>query len=370
MRTAMLRRLLPLALLGLSPRLAATQAPDTTLKREVLADGIHLFRAPSDLDRWTATNVVVIVNDDDVTVFDSNTRPRTARLVIAEIRKLTPKPVRTLINSHWHMDHWSGNDEYVKAWPGLRIVATTETRDYMKRMTPRFFTGPLETQAARRKAALDSAIASGRKADGTPLTAEARRKEEEEIASTRAFAAEVATIPRVLPNMAYRDSLVFWSGRREFRLISVTGDATGSTVLYLPAEKMLVMGDVLVAQEDGDGGPPWTTNSYAITPWRNSLRALAALDATVVVPGQGRAFRDKAYLERTAELLGAIIDQVHAALERGVVPLAELQAAVNVDAIGRRYMTDGRAPGPEFAAMVGALVRKVQQESLDGVSRQ
>src|SRR4029078_3000378 len=111
--------------------------PDTSLTKEVLGDGIYLFRAPSALDLWTATNVVVIVTDQDVTVFhrntrggtrvtvfDSNTRGRTARMVIAEIRKITPKPVRTLINSHWHQDHWSGNDEYVKEFPGIQIGAT------------------------------------------------------------------------------------------------------------------------------------------------------------------------------------------------------------------------------------------------------
>ena len=59
---------------------SATTPPDTSLTKEQLGDGVYLFRAPSALDRWTATNVVVIVNDQDVTVFDSNTRPRTARM--------------------------------------------------------------------------------------------------------------------------------------------------------------------------------------------------------------------------------------------------------------------------------------------------
>ena len=58
---------------------AAKTPPDTSLTREVLGEGIYLFRAPSALDLWTATNVVVVVNDQDVTVFDSNTRARTAR---------------------------------------------------------------------------------------------------------------------------------------------------------------------------------------------------------------------------------------------------------------------------------------------------
>jgi cyclase len=353
-------------------RAASAESPppaDTSLTKEVLADGIYLFRAPSALDLWTATNVVVIVNDQDVTVFDSNTRPRTARMVIAEIRKITPKPVRTLINSHWHQDHWSGNDEYVKAFPGLQIVATTETRDYMKRMGSKFFADGLNASVVRSRAALDSAIKSGKQRDGTPLTAEARRASEKDIAETAAFAAEVAAIPRVLPTIAYNDSLVLWSGRREFRLISVTGDATGSTVLYLPAEKILVTGDALVTQEEGNGPPPWTTNSYAITPWRNSLRGLERLDANVVVPGQGPAFHDKAYLKLTADLFDSIISQVHAALERGLVTLSEVQAVVNVDAIGRQYAPNATQPDPRFRALVSALVRKVHQESLDGVSK-
>ena len=128
-----------------TPRIANSQtSKDTSLKRETLADNIYLFRAPSDLDKWTATNVVVVINDQDVTVFDSNTRPVTTRMVIAEIQKLTQKPVRTLINSHWHMDHWSGNNEYVKAFPGVQIIATTETRDFMKRMPRRFFADGLK----------------------------------------------------------------------------------------------------------------------------------------------------------------------------------------------------------------------------------
>jgi len=369
MRSITAIRLLTLcgALLVSARSASAHTPPDTALTKEVLGDGIYLFRAPSTLDLWTATNVVVIVNDQDVTVFDSNTRPGTARMVIAEIRKITPKPVRTLINSHWHQDHWSGNDEYVKAFPGLQIVATTQTRDYMKHMGSKFFADGINAQVVRSRAALDTAIKTGKQHDGSPLTAEARRLSEKDIAETAAFGAEVAAIPRVLPTIAYNDSLVLWSGRREFRLMSVTGDATGSTVLYLPAEKILVMGDALVTQEEGNGPPPWTTTNYAISRWLSSLRGLERLDATVVVPGQGPAFHDKSYLKLTGDLFESIIAQVHAALERGVVSLAEVQTVVNVDSIGRQYAPSAPQPDPRFRTLVAALVKRVHQEALDGV---
>ena len=348
---------------------SGAQAADLELKKDRLADGIFLFRAPSDLDRWTATNSVVIISDQDVTVFDSNTRAGTARMVIAEIRKLTDKPVRTLINSHWHMDHWSGNDEYVKAFPGIRIIATAETRDYMARMSSGFFAESLHAGAARARVALDEAIKSGKTSDGSALTDEIRRQKEKEIEETTSFAREVASLPRVLPNLVFRDSLTFWSGGRELRLFTATGDATACAVLYLPAEKILVTGDVFVRPESGDGPPPWTTNSYSITPWLASLRRFEAMDVGIIVPGQGPAQYDKTSLKLTADAFAAIIDQVHAALERGVFRLDDVQAAVDVDAIGVQFTPGATTPTDGFKRWVTTVVRKVVQESLDGVLR-
>jgi len=338
------------------------------LIKEDLGDGIYVFRAPSDLEYWTATNSVVIVNDDDVTVFDSCTRAVTARAVIAEIRKLTPKPVHVLINSHWHQDHWSGNDEYAKAYPGLRIVSTAETRGFMARMGPRFFVLELgEFGLDQMRKNLADAIKTGKLADGSRLTPEVRARKEASIAMGSQFADEVHALPRVLPNLVYRDEMTWWSGRRELHLMSVTGDATASTILYLPGQKVLVTGDVLVSPEDGIGPPPWTTNSYSVTPWLESLRRMEALDVNAIVPGQGPVMRDKTYLRRTIQLWAAILDQVHAALERGLFKLSEVQAAVNVDRIGKEY-----APGvpltADFPLVVANLVKKAMQEALDGAA--
>jgi cyclase len=339
------------------------------LIKEDLGDGIFVFRAPEDLDYWTSTNSVVVVNEDDAVVFDSCTRAVTARAVIAEIRKLTPKPVRVLINSHWHQDHWSGNDEYVKAFPGLRIIASAQTREYMSRMGPRYFVASIENGLAKRRDELATAIKTGRLADGSPLTPEIRARKEDNLLQREQFAAEVAALPRILPNVVYQDEMTFWSGRREFRLVSVTGDATASTVLYLPGHKVLVTGDVLVSPEDGNGPPPWTTNSYAVTPWLESLRRLDALDVDAVVPGQGPTMHDKAYLRRTIELFAAVIDQVHAALEHGTVGLEQVQAAVNVDQIGLAY-APGSPLNPGFHRWVTFFSKKAMQEALDGATEE
>jgi len=338
------------------------------LVHEDLGGGVHVFRAPEALDVWTSTNSVVIVNDSDVVVFDSPTRAVTARAVIAEIRRLTPKPVTVLVNSHWHQDHWSGNDEYSKAFPGLRIVASQQTRDYMTRMGPGFFAEGTRLAAVRQRTALDEAKRTGKLPDGSALTAEERTRREKEIADAEQFAAEVLALPRVLPNTAYRDEMTLWSGAREMRLFSVTGDATASTVLYLPGSRLLATGDVLVSPEDGHGPPPWTTNSYSVTPWLETLRRLESLDLAAVVPGQGPVMHDRAYLHRTAELFAGVIGQVQTALERGAVRFEDVRKAVDVDRIGAEY-TPGAPLAPGFHDWVDRFSKKAMQEALDGVAR-
>src|SRR5689334_23863712 len=95
-----------------------------------IADGVYQFITGRD-GYVPRGNSVVIVNEDDVLVFDTFTRPSTARKELSEIRKITNKPIRYVVNSHWHPDHWSGNEVYAREFPNLEIIATEETRDYM-----------------------------------------------------------------------------------------------------------------------------------------------------------------------------------------------------------------------------------------------
>ena len=118
---------------------------------------------------------------------------------------------------------------------------------------------------------------------------------------------------------------------------------------------------------DGQGPPPWTTNSYAIAPWLASLRRLDAFDAGIIVPGQGPAMRDETYLKLTVALFAGIVDGVQRALERGLYRADDIVAAVNLDAIGRQYPKGQTGPDTAFGSLVARLVRKAAQEALDGI---
>jgi len=93
-----------------------------------IADGIFLFISPDQDPLEVNGNSIVVVNEHDVLVFDTNVLPSSARAVLAEIRKITDKPVRYVVNSHWHPDHWDGNEVYAKEFPDLEIIASSETR--------------------------------------------------------------------------------------------------------------------------------------------------------------------------------------------------------------------------------------------------
>ena len=91
-----------------------------------MAEGVYGFAW--DDQAGPEPNMLIVVNDDDVLLVDSSMYPSSARAVVSEIRKLTPKPVRYLVNTHWHDDHLFGNSVIQEAWPDVRIIAHANTR--------------------------------------------------------------------------------------------------------------------------------------------------------------------------------------------------------------------------------------------------
>ena len=74
------------------------------------------------------THAAVILTDDGVVVVDSHSKPSAARAVYKEIQAVTNKPVRKIINTHFHWDHWQGNQAYKQKFPNLEIITSERTR--------------------------------------------------------------------------------------------------------------------------------------------------------------------------------------------------------------------------------------------------
>ena len=321
-----------------------------------IADGIYQFiTAP---DGYVPNgNSVVIVNENDVLVFDTFTRPSTARIVLAEIRKITDKPVRYVVNSHHHPDHWSGNEVYAQAFPNLEIIATEESRQLMLNIAKAW--PPLwKANLVRDQADLDKEISTGKESDGTQLSDEDRRRDEEDVRLERDFVAEGVNVQRTYPTLTYGDTLTLYHGGREFRFMSVVGDADGTTVLYLPKEKILVTGDVI--------SYPIPYFTPPLSQHAKSLRKLAQIDADVIIPGHGPAWHDKNFLNLEADLFDSIVNQVVEAEQRGLVTVDEIQNAVDVESFRLRFTNDDKALNAKFHRYVNRMIENASAEKRDG----
>lgn len=345
-------------MLCLAPAWAAPDSSQTAVavQRVRIADGIYQFITSPD-GYVPNGNSVVIINESDVLVFDTFTRPSTARTVLTEIRKLTDKPVRYVVNSHHHPDHWSGNEIYAQAFPGLEIIATEESRQFMLNIAnawPSVFTKNLHQDQSD----LDREISTGKQSDGAGLTAEQRRKDEDDVRLEQDFVAEALKVKRTYPTITYHDRLTLHHGGREFRFLSMAGDADGTTVLYLPQEKILITGDV-VSYPVPYFTPPLSQHA-------KSLRTLAQFDADVIIPGHGPAWHDKDFLNLEAELFESIVSQVSQAVRQGTVTVEEIQRAVNVEPLRLKFTHDDPALNAKFLRYVGRMVENASRDARDG----
>jgi cyclase len=75
-------------------------------------------------------NAGFVIGDDGVLVIDTFQDPRPAKALLAEIHKLTPLPIRFVVNTHYHLDHVNGNDVFAAA--GATIVAHRNVRAWIR----------------------------------------------------------------------------------------------------------------------------------------------------------------------------------------------------------------------------------------------
>src|SRR5882672_9444571 len=96
-----------------------------------VADGVYAaVAAPA---YKVNSNTAIIESDDGVMIVDTHSKPSAARVIVEHLRDLTSKPVRYVVNTHFHWDHWHGNEVYPATYPGAEIVTNQLTREAMVR---------------------------------------------------------------------------------------------------------------------------------------------------------------------------------------------------------------------------------------------
>jgi cyclase len=322
-----------------------------------IADGIFLFISPDQDPLEVDGNSIVVVNEHDVLVFDTNVLPSSARAVLAEIRKITDKPVRYVVNSHWHPDHWDGNEVYAKEFPDVEIIASSETRRLMEN-TMNVYGKTLLAIVAPANKDMQEQLRTGKSPDGKPLAEKDRHDIEDTFRKEKTFMAEYEGMHPALPTLTYDKKVTLYHGGREFRVMHFVGNTAGDSVAYLPKEKILLAGDLLTAPV------PFGADSHPRS-WIESLKTLERLDLEVIIPGHGEAQRDKKYLQLVRESLESVTDQVHEALRRGMT-LEETRKFVKFDTIQPKFTHDDANLNAEFDSNFATpIVRQVYDEATE-----
>jgi cyclase len=293
--------------------IAAAQAPSSQSASQSfdvvpVAPGVYaaIGRAP------VYGNGAFIVGPDGVVVVDTQARPSWARDLIAEIRKVTDKPVRYVINTHWHGDHTNGNQAYAAAFgPNVAFVSQTNTREDL------ITRGAAQNETQRTKtlpdsiAALEKQLADGKDAKGAALTDATRQQTQTQLAALRAQLAELKETIVTPQTITFDTSMVIRLGDREIDLLHWGNAHTrGDTVIYLPKERVAITGDLLT------NGIPVMRTAYPVE-WVATLEAIDKLDWNTAIPGHGNVQQGKGQLESLLAYMKDVVASVRNAVSKG-----------------------------------------------------
>ena len=247
---------------------AAAQAPaaGTVTFKQVAPNLYFLFE-------FTSSNAVVLTTDDGVLVIDTRQHPRDGLDLIERIRKITDKPIKWVINSHFHGDHHFGNPAFKKV--GATIVAQKETARLMEKLQPK--------ELARRG----------------------------DFFQSRGY--DPKEVNLVLPDVTFDSEMTIRLGNRDIRLAYLgPGQQAGDTFVFFPHRRM-----VFTTGMFGPRSMPNMAFTPSVENWIKLLEQLAAMDVDQILPAHG----DVSTIADVKELAAMLADEyaiVKDAVAKGV----------------------------------------------------
>ncbi len=221
-----------------------------------------------------SSNSAFLVTDDGVLVIDTRQHPAHGRDLIERIRKITDKPVKWVINTHAHGDHYYGNPAFKAV--GATIIAH---RDVVA--------GMLKNEQLEFK----------------------RR-----LAFFKSLNLDPAEVKTVLPDVTFDSRMTIKLGGRVVEIMYLgPGQNPGDTLVYFPHARALYVGGPFANNN-------WSNMSFtpSMDGWIAMLHKIAAMDnVDMYLPGHGDVGTRADVLDE-ATLLSEVQAGVKAAIAAGM----------------------------------------------------
>jgi len=266
-------------------------------KFEKIADGVYYATATGSM--VTGSNNVVIIGARDVLVVDTGTSPAAARAFVEDLKLLTAKPVRFVVNTHFHYDHTDGNQVYAGK---ADIVA----HDYVKEAIQNLNVLQREPFKTSQLTNVPNRIETLKKQIAEAKDAQAKDRLQQQLKVAQEGWEQLKEIKPTPPNVTYSKKKVLDLGGREVQLLFLgRGHTNGDTVVFLPKEKIVCTGDLMESQIAYMGDAQFDE-------WITTLDALKKLDFETDLPGHGAPFKDKGLITAFQGYLRDLIKQASA----------------------------------------------------------
>lgn len=264
---------------------AAPIDPEAAPVRKQVAPGVWMIPGGMRPDRQPDGNTVVFEAPEGLVVVDTG-RHEWHRASILRLARERERPVAAIVNTHWHLDHVSGNPGLRAAYPGLRVHASVAIDEALR--------GFLAESAKEAEAYL-----------ADPQVPEATR--EDILGDLRTIESGAA----LRPDVAIERSGTLPIGGRDF-VVQLARDAVtaGDVWLYDAASRVAVLGDLVTL-------PAPFLDTACPEGWLAALGEVAAAPFEVAIPGHGRPLSR----EEVARYRGALVGFVDCA--RSTAPAAD-----------------------------------------------
>lgn len=296
---------------------------------EELAPGVWAGVRPDGPRFPVMGNTLFVISDAGVVVYDGGGMPTMSEQLIEKIRSLTDLPVTHVVTSHWHGDHNFGVFRFGEEFDNVQFIAHEFTAEVMNSSRINYIDremGFVEQNFEE----FNKIVETGIDSQGNEHSELDRAGYRDIIENRKQIDYEFLRAKVTPPNVTFSDKYVIESGSRKIELLFLGhANTEGDIVMWLPEEKIVATGDIVVLPS------PYAFN---VPPraWSQTLRNVNALGYEVLVPGHGELQRDTAYVDLIIEASDSIAEQRDAMLAAGK-SAEEVQEALDFSAFEDRF---------------------------------